>query len=138
MQFCRLYFSALGSPFLLMSGFFVKTMFYVLKNIASFQSSSVKVLLWYQVYDNRLFGFRYLWDKNEIPFSTRFSTIFSTILSTVYSKISKISILVPFWTTIDPKVILRKTPGTPSSFQKKIELSIADAFRNIHFLPYFY
>ena len=37
------------------------------------------------------------------------------------------------------QLILHKTPYTPSSFQKKkIVLSIADAFRNIPFLPHFY
>ena len=36
------------------------------------------------------------------------------------------------------QLILHKTPDTPSLFKKKIVLSIADAFRNIHFLPHLY
>ena len=34
------------------------------------------------------------------------------------------------------KIFLHKTPYIPPSFQKKIVLSIAHTFRNIHFLPH--
>ena len=70
--------------------------------------------------------------NNEILFSTRFSTTFSTIFSTIFENI-KIGILVPFWATIFAQDTLNS-----SFISKKIALSIADAFRNIHFLPHFY
>ena len=63
-------------------------------------------------------------------FSAPFSTIFEKIIITViYQYLPEQLLTTPLF--------LHKTPCTPS-FQKKILLFIADAFRDIHFLPYFY
>ena len=52
--------------------------------------------------------------------------------------LAKISILVSFWATIDQKINFTQNTYTPPSFPKKKLLSIADAFRKIHFSPPFY
>ena len=75
--------------------------------------------------------------KDEILFSTRFSTTFSTIFSTIFENI-KISILVPFWATIDHKINFTQNTSHSSFISKKKLLSVADAFKNTHFLPHFY
>ena len=71
--------------------------------------------------------------KDEILCSTRFSTTFSTIFENI-----KISILVPFWATIDHKINFTQNTSHSSFISKKKLLSVADAFRNTHFLPHFY
>ena len=47
------------------------------------------------------------------------SALHSGLYSAPDSKIEKISILVPFQATIDPKIILHETPYTPSFLKKK-------------------
>ena len=74
----------------------------------------------------------------EILFNTRFSVIFSTILSTIVRKYKKLVYQYLSEQLLTTQLILHKTPYTPPSFKKKIALSMADVFRNIHFLPHFY
>ena len=67
------------------------------------------------------------------------SALHSAPYSAPYSKISKISRLVTFWATIHHKINF--TQNISHSFfisKNKIVLSIAESFRNIHFLPHFY
>ena len=52
-------------------------------------------------------------------------------------KYKKISILVPFWATIDHKNIFTQDKLHTSFISKTIVLSIADAIRNIYFLLHF-
>ena len=56
--------------------------------------------------------------NNEILFSIRFSTTFSTIFSTIFENI-KISILVPFWATIDHKINFTQNTSHFSFISKK-------------------
>ena len=56
---------------------------------------------------------------NEVLFSTRFSTTFSTIFSTIFENI-KISILVPFWATIDHKINFTQNTSHSSFISKKL------------------
>ena len=74
--------------------------------------------------------------QNEILFSTRFSTTFSTIFSTIFRKYKKNTVLVSSWTTIDHAISFTQVTLLSSFVSKrKFVLSIAEAFRNIHFLP---
>ena len=72
---------------------------------------------------------------NEILFSTRSST---TLIQHDILKYKKLVYQYLSGQLLTAKLILHKTPHTPSSFPKKIVLSIAESFRNIHFLQHFY